>query len=843
MNFSVVRAILRKDVLTLWPLLALTALLFLGDAVVIRLDLLPIWTEYGPAVLLVALMVLVMTVFQTDSPASLTDDWLCRPIRIRELLAAKFALVLAAVYLARALGALFADLALGFPVGAALLDAFLLPEKLFPFLLLFFLFAAIITRTFVQGFGVLFVIFICVFAIPTPFIRPPGPLTPGVRDAIYISGMHWLVMTPAKLAAMLLVTTGFWLVYARRRLAAARVLMAVTVAVTLVFVVLPMGLIPWTQVFAVQKAAGAQLPLDPAAKADAEDITLSSVAFCFPAARRNEISSDGAFVAAARGLPLWDSEQLGYVGPDSIAFVTRIVPTGLPLDWRVKLNYAQADYSAGGTTRYSLRPSHFFTDDQGGGALSHAWMLPEDAAQELKGASPRLDLRYSLTLLKPRGFQVPVDGAWHSFPELGVCRATDKPANRIDVDCFSAFPRYAQLSAELNDIRASRIYSRVDFEPGWTRWPYSERVKLTIGSSRLVPHESITVTAWDAAGYFDKSLALPGMLGADLGKCPLPGGGANSFQKSRWSDSAPHETSSISVDDGVQLEVLDFGGSGPSIVLLPGLGATAHSFDDLAPLLAKNHRVIAITRRGIGDSSKPDFGYDTPRRGQDVLAVMDELRLQKVLLVGHSIAGEELTWLGGHPGDRFSGLVYLDAAYDRSRDRNSPDHLRYRELGRKLPPEPPRPPEAMLNYEAMSRFLEERGHERYPEGELIALFNVDEPFIAGTPSIDGRAQQAIMAANQAPDYAAVKIPALAIYAFEDPSRPLPPWYDASDPKLRAIVSERASLTQALKRESIELFRNGVKNGRVIELQNATHYLLQSNQQEVLQAIEEFASAR
>ena len=157
---------------------------------------------------------------------------------------------------------------------------------------------------------------------------------------------------------------------------------------------------------------------------------------------------------------------------------------------------------------------------------------------------------------------------------------------------------------------------------------------------------------------------------------------SNGFQKSSWRDAAPHEAHSITVDEGVQLEVLDFGGTGSPILLLPGLGATAHSYDELAPLLAQKHRVVAMTRRGTGDSSKPDFGFDTPRLAQDVLQVMDAMGLEKVVLVGHSIAGDELTWLGGHHPDRFSGLVYLDAAYDRSGDRKAPAAVRLRELGR-----------------------------------------------------------------------------------------------------------------------------------------------------------------
>ncbi len=55
----------------------------------------------------------------------------------------------------------------------------------------------------------------------------------------------------------------------------------------------------------------------------------------------------------------------------------------------------------------------------------------------------------------------------------------------------------------------------------------------------------------------------------------------------------------------------------------------------------------------------------------------------------------------------------------------------------------------------------------------------------------------------------------------------------------AVVAERARIGNAKKRASIELFKGNVEKGQVLEMQNATHYIFQSNQQEVLDAIEEF----
>jgi non-heme chloroperoxidase len=60
---------------------------------------------------------------------------------------------------------------------------------------------------------------------------------------------------------------------------------------------------------------------------------------------------------------------------------------------------------------------------------------------------------------------------------------------------------------------------------------------------------------------------------------------ASTQESAEWHDPSPHRTTLVTVEDGVQLEVLDWGGSGRAIVLLAGLEDTAHVFDDFAPML------------------------------------------------------------------------------------------------------------------------------------------------------------------------------------------------------------------------------------------------------------------
>ena len=132
-----------------------------------------------------------------------------------------------------------------------------------------------------------------------------------------------------------------------------------------------------------------------------------------------------------------------------------------------------------------------------------------------------------------------------------------------------------------------------------------------------------------------------------------------------WRDPSPHTASFVTVDHDVRLEVLDWGGpsTGRTLVLVPGLGNTAHIFDVLATKLTARYHVVGVTRRGFGDSSAPASGYGADRLGDDVLAVIDALKISKPVLAGHSLGGEELSSIGSRYPERVAGLIYLDAGY------------------------------------------------------------------------------------------------------------------------------------------------------------------------------------
>ena len=141
-----------------------------------------------------------------------------------------------------------------------------------------------------------------------------------------------------------------------------------------------------------------------------------------------------------------------------------------------------------------------------------------------------------------------------------------------------------------------------------------------------------------------------------------------------WTDSSPHRVRFVPVAgrslgqaaSAMRLEVLDWGGTGPAVVLLAGSGGTAHVYDDLAPQLVDSFRVVGITRRGHGLSSRArdTLAYTIDTLTADIRAVLDSLGIRRASLVGHSIAGAEITRFAARWPDRVEKLVYLDSAHD-----------------------------------------------------------------------------------------------------------------------------------------------------------------------------------
>lgn len=129
----------------------------------------------------------------------------------------------------------------------------------------------------------------------------------------------------------------------------------------------------------------------------------------------------------------------------------------------------------------------------------------------------------------------------------------------------------------------------------------------------------------------------------------------------------PQPPDQFTTVNGVRLHYLDWGGHGPVLLFLAGLGDSVHRFDALAPRFTVRYRALGFTRRGQEESEKPAAGYDLESLANDIRAFVDLQGIDRATLIGHSIAGAEMTRFAVMYPKRLTALVYLDAAYDYRR--------------------------------------------------------------------------------------------------------------------------------------------------------------------------------
>lgn len=271
------------------------------------------------------------------------------------------------------------------------------------------------------------------------------------------------------------------------------------------------------------------------------------------------------------------------------------------------------------------------------------------------------------------------------------------------------------------------------------------------------------------------------------------------------------------------------------IVLLAGLGNSAHVFDVFAPQLTDSFHVIGITRRGFGASSQPP-ATETQQLVADLTAVFDTLGLPRVILIGHSISGEEMSAFGAEYPTRTTALVYLDAAYDRSN---------FVQMLQKTPI-PPAPlmtaadsatPAALTAYEDRTFGL------TLPESEVRATARFDSTGrYHGDVTPDSLANS-VLPHLQRPAYSKLRSPALAIFAASDSIQLLVPYFAALDSTEKQTVTKFAAAIAPLRTASVEQFKSEVHDGEVLELHNANHYVFISNEAETLHAIRDFLARR
>jgi pimeloyl-ACP methyl ester carboxylesterase len=112
--------------------------------------------------------------------------------------------------------------------------------------------------------------------------------------------------------------------------------------------------------------------------------------------------------------------------------------------------------------------------------------------------------------------------------------------------------------------------------------------------------------------------------------------------------------------DGTPIAYESHGAGSPSLVLVHGWSCNRRNWDAQLTPLAANARVVAVDLAGHGESGATRQTWSIAAFGADVAAVVDDLHLDDVILVGHSMGADVILEAARHLRSRVRGLVWVD---------------------------------------------------------------------------------------------------------------------------------------------------------------------------------------
>lgn len=266
----------------------------------------------------------------------------------------------------------------------------------------------------------------------------------------------------------------------------------------------------------------------------------------------------------------------------------------------------------------------------------------------------------------------------------------------------------------------------------------------------------------------------------------------------QWQDPSTHHVSLVQVEKDVRLEVLDWGGSGRPVVLLAGLGNTAHVFDDFAEKLKTEHRVIGIEWREHLDQLQAKLSA-LAKQPDDPMPLISEL---------------------------------LETAWPALES----DLREFQKADRGRPPRPAAAEADLQTFAAVRKWYARGSRVRLPEAEFRQMLATDAE---GRPTMKRRwpprVPQAILAGRQM--FTNVSAPALAIFGiWNDPGNA-----DLTDPQQRANAEAYSAVQKARVSRRVNSFRQIAPAARVVVIERTDHYVFVLHETDVLREMRAYVS--
>jgi pimeloyl-ACP methyl ester carboxylesterase len=289
------------------------------------------------------------------------------------------------------------------------------------------------------------------------------------------------------------------------------------------------------------------------------------------------------------------------------------------------------------------------------------------------------------------------------------------------------------------------------------------------------------------------------------------------------------------------LHYLDWGGNGPALIFLTGMGSSAYIYSRFAPRFTDRFRVLALTRRGHGDSDYPETGYDADTLTEDIRQFMDSLHIEKAILAGHSLAGVELTHFAATNPTRVEKLVYLEALDDRRREQEilAQSPLRNVEIKK----EESAPPRTFEEYTAMVKrdipefaaIWSDLWDEEFAHGVKV---NEDGVFVDKMPA----SVEKMLIENLIQGYAPKRVEAILpiLCFFGDRKRKLSK--DYTEEQKAAYDQYDREVRKPFFKSMIAEFQSRFPHARIVVIPNGHHYCFIAQEELVYDEMRKFLLA-
>lgn len=277
--------------------------------------------------------------------------------------------------------------------------------------------------------------------------------------------------------------------------------------------------------------------------------------------------------------------------------------------------------------------------------------------------------------------------------------------------------------------------------------------------------------------------------------------------------------------NGINLHYLDWGGNGSVLLFIPGMGCSAYIFNRFASRFTDKFHVLAFDRRAHGDSDYPETGYDVDTLTEDLQQFLDVLKVDRVILAGHSLGYLELSRFAVLYPERVLKLVFIDAVYYRA-SAESRVIWEQNPMPKIMPAWPKDDPETVEDYIATIKRI-------YPSFAVIWDDVMDEQTrhtvktTADDKVVDKMSEgisKAIMDITYTyePEYSKIQIPILSFHVFRDGADFLSSDYMTEAQKAQ-VIDYFQNVLQPFNVRSLEQFRRDVPHAKIVEIPSGHHY--------------------